>query len=53
MRIFDILLWTVVAAMAVALLMNAQGAAQLLATGLQGWNGTLTILTGTGYKKPA
>lgn len=53
MRIFDIMLWTIVAAMAVLVLMNAQGAGQLMATFFQGWIKTLSLLTGTGYKKAA
>jgi hypothetical protein len=53
MRIFDILMWTIVAAMLVLIVSNAQGVSQLLATFAQFWVSETSILTGTSYKKAA
>lgn len=50
-RFFDILLWTIVAAMVVLIVSNAQGVSQLLATFAQFWIHETSILTGTGYKR--
>ena len=52
-RFFDILLWTIVAAMVVLIVKNAQGVGGLLATFGQFWLGETSILTGTAYKKAA
>lgn len=52
-RFFDILLWTIVAAMVVLIVMNAQGVSQLLATFAQFWVSETSLLTGTNYKKAA
>ena len=52
-RFFDILLWTIVAAMVVLIIINAQGAAQLLATFGQFWVNETSLLTGSNYKKAA
>ena len=52
-RFFDILLWTIVAAMVVLIVMNAQGVGSLLATFAQFWVSETSILTGTSYKKAA
>lgn len=52
-RFFDILLWTIVAAMVVLIVMNAHGVSQLLATFAQFWVNETALLTGTNYKKAA
>ena len=51
MRFFDILLWTIVAAMVVLIVMNAQGVGGLLATFGQFWVQETALLTGTNYKR--
>jgi hypothetical protein len=48
---WDILMWTIVAAMAVLIVMNAGGVAQLIATFGAFWLQETTVLTGTAYKK--
>ena len=53
MRFFDILMWTIVAAMLVLIVSNAQGVAGLLATFGQFWVQETSLLTGTNYKKAA
>jgi len=52
-RLWDILMWTIVAAMLVLVIMNAQNVAKLLATGGDLWLKETTVLTGTGYRKAA
>lgn len=49
-RFFDILLWTIVAAMAVLIVTNAQGVSGLLATFGQFWTSETSILTGAQVK---
>ena len=51
MRFFDILMWTIVAAMLVLIVSNAQGVAGLLATFGQFWVQETSLLTGSNYKK--
>lgn len=53
MRFFDILMWTIVAAMLVLIVMNAPGVGGLLATFSQFWVQETSLLTGTSYKKAA
>ena len=53
MRFFDILMWTIVAAMLVLIVSNAQGVAGLLATFGQFWVQETSLLTGSNYKKAA
>lgn len=48
---WDILMWTIVAAMAVLIIMNAGGASQLISTFGSFWTRETTILTGSGYKR--
>ncbi|HEY7975353.1 MAG TPA: hypothetical protein VID72_08430 [Ktedonobacterales bacterium] len=52
-RFFDILMWTIVAAMLVLIVTNATGVSQLLATFAQFWVSETSILTGSNYKKAA
>lgn len=49
-RFFDILMWTIVAAMLVLIIMNAGGTAQIISTFFSGWTKETSILTGTGYQ---
>lgn len=51
-RIFDIMMYTVLAAMLVLVVMNAKNVAQLISTGGNLWLQETTMLTGTGYKMP-
>lgn len=52
-RLWDILMWTIVAAMLVLVIMNADNVAKLLAQGGDIWTKETSILTGTSYKKAA
>lgn len=52
-RIFDIAMYTVMAAMLVLVVMNAGNVAKLISTTGDEWVKQLTVLTGTGYKMPA
>lgn len=49
-RIFDIMLWTIIGAMAVLVVINAPKVAQLISTSGNIWLKETTILTGTGYQ---
>lgn len=49
-RFWDLLMYTVLAAMVVAVIMNAKAVSGLLGTGLNGWIKETTVLTGSGYK---
>lgn len=48
---WDILMWTIVAAMAVLIISNASGVASLISTFGDFWTRETTILTGTNYVK--
>ena len=47
---WDILMWTIIAAMAVLIVSNAKGVASLIGTFGDFWVRETTILTGTNYK---
>ena len=47
---WDILMWTIVAAMAVLIVTNAKGVAGLITSFGDFWVKETTILTGTNYK---
>lgn len=49
-RFFDILMWTIVGAMAVLIVINAKGVAGLISTFGDFWTRETGILTGSGYK---
>lgn len=48
-RFWDVLMYTILAAMAVLVIMNAKEVAGLLATGGNLWLNGLDLLTGSGY----
>lgn len=50
---WDILLWTIIAAMAVLIVSNATGVAGLITSFGKFWTQETTILTGTNYRKAA
>ncbi len=50
-RFWDILMYTVLAAMLVLIVLNARDEAGLLATGGKLWVQETTVLTGSGYKR--
>lgn len=50
---WDILLWTIIAAMAVLIVSNASGVGGLITSFGNFWVSETTILTGTNYKKAA
>lgn len=50
MKIMDIAMWLILAAVAVLVIMNAKNAATVLSAGFSGVDNTLTVLTGSGYK---
>lgn len=52
-RFWDLLMYTVLAAMVVAVIMNAKAVSGLLGTGGKLWVQETTVLTGSGYKKAA
>jgi hypothetical protein len=47
---WDVLMWTVVAAMVVLIVINASGVASLISSFGGFWTQETTILTGSGYK---
>ncbi len=52
-RIWDILMYTILAAMLVLVVLNASSVAQLISVSGNLWLKETTVLTGTGYKKAA
>ena len=50
-RFWDVIMYTILAAMVVLVVMNASGVANLLSTGGNLWVQETQVLTGTGYKK--
>ncbi len=50
-RFWDVIMYTILAAMVVLVVMNAQGVAQLLATGGNVWLNETAILTRGQYNK--
>jgi len=50
-RFWDVLMYTILAAMVVLIVMNASAVAGLLNTGGQLWVQETQVLTGTAYKK--
>jgi hypothetical protein len=52
-RFFDILMWTILAAIIVLVVMNASKVATLILSGGAVWLKETALLTGTGYAKAA
>lgn len=52
-RIWDIVMYSILAAMAVLVLTHGKEAIGLLSTGGKIWLGETSILTGSGYKPPS
>lgn len=50
-RLWDVVMYTILAAMVVLIVLNAKGVAGLLATGGNIWLGETSILTGGQYGK--
>ena len=50
-RFWDVIMYTILAAMVVLVVMNASSVASLLSTGGKLWVQETQVLTGTGYKK--
>lgn len=50
-RFWDVLMYTILAAMVVLVIMNASSVATLLSTGGNLWVTETQVLTGTGYTK--
>ena len=50
-RFWDVLMYTILAAMVVLVVMNASAVAGLLSTGGKLWIQETGLLTGSGYKK--
>ncbi len=50
-RIWDILMYTILAAMLVLVVLNASNVAQLVSVSGNLWLKETAVLTGTGYKK--